>query len=63
MEFVKYKGGITQSKRKPDSSYSFREHAQSAISFQVSIPQKIAVTAIMIISRTLCLWLYVPFLP
>ena len=40
------------------SSHSFWEHAQSSISFQVSILQRIAVTAIMIISRNLCFWLY-----
>lgn len=36
----------------------FFEYAQSSISFQVSIPQRIAVTAMMIISRNLCFWLY-----
>ena len=50
--------GIPPGSSRNVSSHSFLEYAQSSISFQVSIPQRIAVTAMMIISRNLCLWLY-----
>ena len=50
--------GISPGSSMNEPSHSLLDFAQSSISFHVSIPQRIAVTAITIMLRNLCFWLY-----